>query len=77
MLGTIYLSRGDLKVGVKGGGGGSGVAVGATSAWTIVVARTISVADNQTLQLNTNYGATTVPPPVGVGPNISTVQLVR
>jgi len=77
MLGTIYLSRGSLQVGLKGGGGGAGVAVGATSAWTIVVARTISVADNQTLQLNTNYGATTVTPPGGVGPNVATVQLVR
>jgi len=77
MLGTIYLSRGDLQIGVKGGGGSGGVAVGATSAWTIVVARTVSVADNQTLQLNTNYGATTVPPPGGVGPNTASVQLVR
>lgn len=77
MLGTIYLSRGDLQVGVKGGGGSGGVAVGATSAWTIVVARRISVADNQTLQLNTNFGATTVPPPGGVGPHTATVQLVR
>lgn len=77
MLGTIYLSRGDLEVGVKGSGGSGGVAVGATSAWTIIVARSISVADNQTLQLNTNYGATTVPPPSGVGPNVATVQIVR
>lgn len=77
LLGTIYLSRGDLQVGVKGAGGGAGTAVGATSAWTIVVARTLSVSDNQTLQLNTNYGATTVPPPVGVGPNVATVQLVQ
>lgn len=77
MLGTIYLSRGDLQVGVKGGGGNGGVAVGATSAWTIVVARTISVTDNQTLQLNTNYGATTIQPPAGVGANVATVQLVQ
>lgn len=77
LLGTIYLSRGDLQVGVKGAGGGAGTAVGATSAWTIVVARTLSVSDNQTLQLNTNYGATTVPPPGGVGPNVATVQLVQ
>ena len=77
LLGTIYLSRGDLHVGVKNAGGGAGTAVGATSAWTIVVARTISVTDNQTLQLNTNYGATTVPPPSGVGPNVATVQLVQ
>lgn len=77
MLGTIYLSRGELQVGVKGGGGSNGVAVGATSAWTIVVARKVSVTDNQTLQLNTNYGATTVQPPAGVGGNVATVQLVQ
>ena len=77
LLGTIYLSRGDLQVGVKGAGGSGGVAVGATSAWTIVVARTLSVTDNQTLQLNTNYGATTVPPPDGVGPHVANAQLVQ
>ena len=77
LLGTIYLSRGDLQVGVKGSGGSGGVAVGATSAWTIVVARTLSVTDNQTLQLNTNYGATTVPPPDGVGPHVANAQLVQ
>ena len=77
LLGTIYLSRGDLQVGVKGSGGSGGVAVGATSAWTIIVARTLSVTDNQTLQLNTNYGATTVPPPDGVGPHVANAQLVQ
>ena len=77
LLGTIYLSRGDLQVGVKGAGGSGGVAVGATSAWTIVVVRTLSVTDNQTLQLNTNYGATTVPPPDGVGPHVANAQLVQ
>ena len=77
MLGTIYLPNGDLEIGIKGGGGSGGVAVGATSAWTIVLARTISITDNQTLQLNTNYSATPVQPPAGLGPNVPTSQLIQ
>ena len=77
MLGTIYLPQGYLNVGVKGHGGGSGTAVGATSAWTIVIARQIGVADQQTLALNTNFSATTVPPPTGVGPTTAMPQLVQ
>ena len=44
------------------------LAVGATSAWTIIVARQISVTDQQTLALNVNYNATSVPAPTGFLP---------
>ena len=63
LLGTVYLSRGTLAVGTKNGGGGTGAGVASTSAWTIVVVRQLSISDQQTLVLNTNYNATTVPPP--------------
>jgi Flp pilus assembly protein TadG len=75
MLGTIYLRQGNIQIGVKGGGGGAGVGVGATSAWTIIVARQIAVEDQQTLVLNVNYNATTVPPPSGFLPGTGAAQL--
>ena len=68
MLGTIYMPRGILNIGVSGGGGSGGLAIGSSAAWTIIVARRLVVTDNQVLNLNTNYSATTVPPPVGLGP---------
>ncbi len=68
MLGTIYIPRGILNIGVPGGGGGTGLAVGSSSAWTIIVARRLLVTDDQQLNLNTNYNASTVPPPAGLGP---------
>ncbi len=77
MLGTIYLPQGYLSIGLKGGGGGSGTAVGATSAWTVVVARRITIADQQALTLNTNYAATSVVPPDGVGPTTAGPQLIQ
>ena len=79
MLGTIYLSRGNLHIGVSGGGGGvnSGTGVGAASAWTIIVANQIEVTDQQTLTMNTNYNATTVPPPTAMVPAASGPQLIN
>ena len=77
MLGTVYMPQGTLQIGVQGGGGGSGVGVGASSAWTIMVARQISITDQQTLVLNTNYSSTTVPPPAGLGPVSGVPQLVN
>lgn len=80
MLGTIYMPRGILNIGVGGGGGSGGVAVGANSAWTIIVARRLQVTDNQQLNLNTNYSSTNVPPPAGLGPNATyglSTQLVN
>lgn len=81
MLGTIYMPRGVLNIGVSGGGGGGGgLAVGSSAAWTIIVARRLMVSDNQVLNLNTNYSATNVPPPVGLGPTTTygvSTQLVN
>ena len=71
LLGTIYLSRGALHVG--------GIRpVADQSAYTVIVARGILLEAGPNLVLNTNYYATDIPVPAGVGPNSSgTVGLVR
>ncbi len=65
LLGTIYLPRGNLFVAANR-------PVGDQSAYTIVVARRFTLSEGPTMVLNTNYGATDIPVPNGVGPNIST-----
>lgn len=75
LLGTFYLSRSRLEVGAPGGAGLLTNVVGALSAWTIVVAREVSINDGLNLTLNTDYSATKVPVPEGVGGG--TVGLVR
>jgi Flp pilus assembly protein TadG len=70
MLGTMYFPRGRLKIGTKGGNGSGGTGIGTSSAWTIIVARTLEVTDNQQLTLNTNYSGTTIKPPPGLGNNL-------
>ncbi len=64
LLGTIYLPRGDLII-------DSDRPVAGESAYTVIVARRIRLSDNPSLVLNTDYAATDVPVPDGVGPNAS------
>jgi Flp pilus assembly protein TadG len=61
LLGTIYLPRGRLHVGAN-------KPVADRSAYTIVVASRFSLSEGPTMVLNTNYGATDIPVPDGVGP---------
>jgi hypothetical protein len=61
LLGTIYLPRGRLHVGAN-------KPVADKSAYTIVVANRFSLSEGPTMVLNTNYGATDIPVPEGVGP---------
>ncbi len=65
LLGTIYLPQGRLYVAANN-------PVSDQSAYTIVVARRFTLSEGPTMVLNTNYGATDIPVPNGVGPNIST-----
>ncbi len=65
LLGTIYLPQGRLYIAANN-------PVSDQSAYTIVVARRFSLSEGPTMVLNTNYGATDIPVPQGVGPNIST-----
>jgi Flp pilus assembly protein TadG len=60
LLGTIYLPSGRLVIDSK-------KPVAAQSAYTVIVARLIELFDGPNLTLNTNYSATDVPVPRGVG----------
>jgi hypothetical protein len=66
MLGTIYLSRGILDVGIMLGGGGKGVAIAQSSAWTVVIARQVKIQDDMQIVFNTNYASSPVHPPAGL-----------
>lgn len=61
LLGTIYLPRGRLHVGAN-------KPVADRSAYTIVVASRFTLSEGPTMVLNTNYYATDIPVPEGVGP---------
>lgn len=62
LLGTIYLPRGDLFVNSRS-------SVADHSAFTVIVARKLKLSEAPVLTLNTNYGATDIPVPDGVGPS--------
>ena len=61
LLGTIYLPKGNLVVKTN-------QAVGEDSAFTVIVAREILLEKQAALYLNSDYSATKVPVPDGVGP---------
>ena len=71
LLGTIYLPAGRLVIDAK-------KPVADRSAYTIIVAKQVELFDGPNLYLNTNYSATDIPVPKGVGPkterSISLVQ---
>ena len=69
LLGTIYMPKSRLFI-------TSPNPVADQSAYTIIVAGTLDVA-NSNLVLNTNYGATDVPVPTGVGRTAGNVVLDR
>lgn len=60
LIGTFYLPRGELVV-------ASLLPVADQSAYTAIVAKKLSMTGSPTLVLNTDYGATSVPVPAGVG----------
>ncbi len=62
LLGTIYLPKSMLLVDAD-------KPVAGDSAYTVVVAREIEIANRSRLVLNTDYAATDVPVPDGVGPS--------
>ncbi len=47
------------------------------SDYTVIVARTVEIFDGPDLVLNSDYNATSVPVPKGVGPIGLTVRLVK
>lgn len=68
LLGTIYLRDGVLDVDANR-------PIADQSAYTVIVARRISVRSGPDLVLNTNYEGTDVPVPDGVGPRNSSAYL--
>ncbi|HLI65606.1 MAG TPA: pilus assembly protein TadG-related protein [Caulobacteraceae bacterium] len=71
LLGTIYIPNATLAV------SGANNLVADQSAWTVVVARAISVGGSANLVINANYAGSTVPVPSGVGPRGGKVMLTR
>ncbi len=61
LLGTIYLPKGRLEV-------GSTMPIADKSAYTAIVARRFSMSGAPTMVLNSNYSATSIPVPEGLGP---------
>ncbi len=62
LLGTIYLPNGNFIVNAPG-------KVADQSAFTVIVAKSVDVGDSAQMYLNSNYGATNVPVPTGLGPS--------
>lgn len=61
LLGTIYLSRGNLVIDTQ-------KPVADASAYTAIVARRLELKGKPTLVINANYNLTDVPVPAGLGP---------
>ena len=63
LVGTIYLSKSEFRVSIHGGGTGN---VAQESAFTVIVARKITLNGNSNLVLNTDFAATDVPVPESI-----------
>lgn len=61
LLGTIYIPNANLVVDTPGN-------VAQNSAWSVIVAKTLTLKQNPVLIINTNYTGSGVPVPEGVGP---------
>ena len=70
LLGTIYLPQGQLNVGANS-------PVADQSAYTIIVVRRFALSAGPTMVLNTNFSATDIPVPAGVGNNNTSTLLVQ
>jgi hypothetical protein len=70
LLGTIYLPNGALYI-------DSQTPIADKSAYTVLVTRTLELYDGPNLVLNSDYKATSVPTPSGVGPVGARVSLVK
>jgi Flp pilus assembly protein TadG len=69
LLGTIYIPSAELEV-----TGSSTVAE--DSAWSVIVADSLTMKESPTLVINRNYTASNVPVPNGVGPSNGAPRLV-
>jgi hypothetical protein len=71
ILGTVYIPSATLAV------SGTNNQVADQSAWTVVVAKAITLSGSPNLVINANYAGSTVPVPGGVGPRSGRVTLTR
>jgi hypothetical protein len=71
ILGTVYIPSATLAV------SGSNNQVADQSAWTVVVAKAITLSGSPNLVINANYAGSTVPVPGGVGPRSGRVTLTH
>ena len=67
MLGTLYMPAATLAV------SGTGNTVADQSAWTVVIAKGITMSGSANLVINSSYGSSNVPVPQGVGNNAGVV----
>ncbi|UDF05019.1 pilus assembly protein TadG-related protein [Asticcacaulis sp. AND118] len=70
LLGTIYIPNAELEIETAG-------SVAQDSAWSVIVARTITLRKDPVLVINKNYAGSGVPVPEGVGPNRSAPALTQ
>lgn len=70
LLGTIYLPAGRLIIDAS-------KPVSNRSAYTVIVARQLDLNSGPNLYLNTDYGATDIPVPDGVGPKTGPIALTK
>ncbi|MCR6659475.1 MAG: Tad domain-containing protein [Asticcacaulis sp.] len=68
LLGTIYIPNANLVVDTPGN-------VAQDSAWSVIVAKTLTLRQNPVLTINSNYTDSGVPVPEGVGPMKSAPKL--
>jgi len=71
ILGTVYIPSATLAV------SGTNNQVADQSAWTVVVAKAITLSGSPNLVINANYAGSTVPVPGGVGPRSGRVTLTH
>ena len=70
LLGTIYVPNAELVISAAG-------SVAEESAWSVIVARAITLKNNPKLVINTSYLSSGVPVPEGVGPNTGAPRLTK
>jgi Flp pilus assembly protein TadG len=70
LIGTIYLPAGRLII-------DAGAPVANKSAYTVIIARQLEIDSGPTVVLNSDYSATDIPVPAGVGPTSGTISLTQ
>jgi len=70
LLGTIYMPGSELYISAAGN-------VAQDSAWSVIVAKSLTLANNPVLVINKNYAGSNVPVPEGVGPSSGVPRLAR